>query len=62
MSCTAADDSRPRRVQECEPIERALGTHLLNDADQRVRDQHDPEQGVLRLADDEDHGEQGCRG
>jgi hypothetical protein len=45
-------------VVSTEPVERQLGAQLLRDADQRVGDKHDAEQGVLRLAGDQDHGQQ----
>jgi hypothetical protein len=41
-----------------EPVQRPLGLQLLPDADQRVGHQHDAEQRVLRLAPDQDHGQQ----
>jgi hypothetical protein len=40
---------------------RASGPQLLPDADRRVSDEHDTEQGVLRLASDEDHSQQRAR-
>ncbi len=52
-----ADDPRLRRSQHREPIEGALRAQLLDDPDQRVRDQHAPEQRVLDRADDQDHDE-----
>ena len=52
-----ADDSGAGRVEDREPVERALGSVLLDDADQRVRDEHDSEQGVLDRPDDQDHHE-----
>ena len=51
-------DARHRRAQHGEPVEGPLGPDLLHDADQRVRDQDDPEQGVLRCAEHQDHDEQ----
>ena len=53
-----ADHPDPRRAEHGEPVERPLSPQLLPDADQRVGDQHDAEQGVLRLAESQDHGQQ----
>jgi hypothetical protein len=53
-----ADHPDPRRAEHGEPVERPLGAQLLPDADQRVGDQHDAEQGVLRLAEGQDHSKQ----
>ena len=53
-----ADHPDPGRAEHGEPVKRPLGAQLLHDADQRVGDQHDAEQGVLRLADDQDHRQQ----
>jgi hypothetical protein len=53
-----ADHPDPGRAEHGEPVERPLGVQLLPDADQRVGDQHDAEQRVLRLADDQDHRQQ----
>ena len=55
-----ADDADPRGAEHREPVQRALGAQFLRDADQRVGDEHDAEQGVLRLAGDQDHGQQGA--
>ena len=44
-------------VEQREPVERPLGTELLHDADQGVRDEHDAEQCVLQRPDDEDQRE-----
>ena len=53
-----ADHADPRGAEHREPVERALGAQLLRDADQRVGHQYDAEQGVLRLTDNQDHGQQ----
>jgi hypothetical protein len=53
-----AEHPDPRRAEHGEPVQRPLGPQLLPDPDQRVGDQHDAEQGVLRLADHHDHGQQ----
>ena len=53
-----ADHPDPRRAEHGEPVQRPLGLQLLPDADQRVGHQHDAEQGVLRLAPDQDHRQQ----
>jgi hypothetical protein len=50
---------RLRGVQECEPVEGPLGAGFLRDTDQGVGDEHDAEQGVLRLAYHQDHDEEG---
>ncbi len=52
-----AHDSGAGRVEDGEPVERAFGAVLLHDADQRVRDEHDSEQGVLYRPDDQDQDE-----
>ena len=49
-----ADDARLRGAQHGELVERALGPDLLDDPDQRVGDQDDAEQAVLRDAEDQD--------
>ena len=59
LARAVADHADPRGAEHGEPVERALGAQLLRDADQRVGDEHDAEQGVLRLARDQDHGQQG---
>ena len=63
-SPTATSRTSPSRttrafgaVSTREPVERALGPQLLHDADAGVRDQHEPEQGVLQRPDHEDDRE-----
>ena len=41
-----ADDASPGCAQHGETVERALGPHLLDDADQRVGDQDEAEESV----------------
>ncbi len=41
------------RVEDRESVERALGTHLLEDADAGVGHQHEPEDRVLNRTDDQ---------
>jgi len=53
-----ADHPDAGRADHGEPVERPLGAQLLPDADQRVGDQHDAEQRVLRLAHGQDHRQQ----
>ncbi len=50
-----------RRAEHREPVQGELGSQLLPDPDQRVRDQDDAEQGILRLADGQDHRQQGTQ-
>jgi hypothetical protein len=40
-----ADDANPRRAKHGEPVEGDLGAQFLSDADQRVGDQDNAEQG-----------------
>ena len=53
-----ADDAHPWLAEHRELVERALGAHLLDDADERVAHEDDAEQRVLRMPDREDHHEQ----
>jgi hypothetical protein len=53
-----AEHVRARRVHQLQPLERPLGADLLDDADQDVGHQHDPEQRVLDRPDHQDHREQ----
>ena len=52
-----AHHPRARRVEHREPVEGPLGSPLLHDPDQRIRDEHDTEQRVLQRADDDDDHE-----
>ena len=52
------DHPDPRRAEHGEPVQRPLSPQLLPDADQRIGDQHDAEQRVLRLPEGQDHGQQ----
>ena len=54
---TVPDDARSGGVEHREPVEGALRSVLLHDADERVRDQHEAEQRVLDRPDDQDHDE-----
>ena len=49
--------ARRRRAEHREPVERALGPPLLDDADQRVDHEDEAEQPVLRRAEHEDQHE-----
>ena len=53
-----APDPGPRRDQQGQPVERPLGPRLLDDPDQRVGDDDPAEEGVLVVAQGQDHGEQ----
>jgi hypothetical protein len=53
-----ADDESAGGIQHGEPVEHALGADLLDDPDQRVADEHDPEERILRLPRGEDGDEQ----
>ena len=52
------DHPCPRRREDGEAVQRALGSKLLEDADRRVGDQHTAEQRVLRGTHREDEDEQ----
>ena len=52
-----AHDPGPRCAQDGEAVELSFGQDLLDDADQRVRDEDEPEQPVLGLTHDEDDDE-----
>jgi hypothetical protein len=51
------DDRRGRRRQERQPVKRALGAKLLDDPDERVRNEYHAEQRVLKRPDDQDQHE-----
>src|SRR5262249_35534082 len=53
-----AYDSHTWFAEHGEPVEGALGPDLLDDSDERVADQDEAEQGVLRLPDQQDDDEQ----
>ena len=50
LDVAVADNASARRVQHREPVERALGAYFLDDADRRVREEHEPERRVLDRA------------
>ena len=56
--CAVTDHFDAGRAEHGEPVQGQLGAQLLADTDQRVRHQHDAEQGILRLAHGQDHGQQ----
>jgi hypothetical protein len=62
-SLAVAHDTRSRRVEHREAVERPLGAPFLHDPDERVRHEHDTEQRVLERAhrenDDEHRSEDG---
>src|SRR6266508_2155697 len=53
-----AEHGRARRVDQLQPLQRPLGADLLDDAEQGVGHQHDPEQRVLDRPDHQDHRQQ----
>ena len=55
-----ADDGGSWSVEDGQAVQGALGAHLLDDANQRVGDQHDAEEGVLRMPHRQDHDQQGA--
>ena len=58
VQVAVADGARLRRAEHGQTVQRALGPDLLHDPDQRVGDEHDPEQPVLRLAENQDDDEE----
>jgi hypothetical protein len=55
---TVAHDASLWRRQDCKAVERSLRPVFLHDADQGIRHQDEPEQCVLRRADDQDQDEE----
>ena len=53
-----AHDAHAWLAEHCKLVEGSLGPQLLDDADERVADQHDAEQRVLRMPHGQDHHEQ----
>ena len=53
-----ADHLDPGGAEHGEPVQCQLGAQLLTNTDHRVRDQHDAEQGILRLPGDQDYRQQ----